>query len=277
MRRFALAGLLLAGCSPKPAEQPPAEPAAITFDGADAATPAAKIAHGERLTYVLGCRGCHTKTLQGQTWDDDPKGYGVLWSSNLTRAVPTMTDVQLRDLLTKGVHPRRGDLWVMPSQLFQHLSAADVDAVIAHLRSLKPEGETTPDPKPGPIALRQIKSGQAKPAATLVKERRDMLPFDAGPEYVLGRYITEVTCAECHGPKLEGHHDEEGSTPNLIVASGYTRAEFETLLTEGILPNGRKFKNPLMGQVAKNRFSHLTPHERDALYAYLKARAVRAP
>jgi hypothetical protein len=31
-----------------------------------------------------------------------------------------------------------------------------------------------------------------------------------------------------------------------------------------------------MGEVARERFSHFTPHERDALYAYLKARAERA-
>lgn len=278
MRQLVLAALLLAGCGSKPAQkQVVAEPVPVTFDGASVTQAAAKTAHGERLTYVLGCRGCHTKTLQGQTWDDDPKTYGVLWSSNLTHAVPTMTDAQLRDVLTKGIHPRRQDLWIMPSQLFQHLAPADVDALIAHLRTLEPAGAPTPDPKPGPVAIRQIKRGEAKPAAMLVKERRDMLPFDAGPDHALGRYITEVTCAECHGPKLEGHQDEEGSTPNLVVAGGYTRAEFETLLTKGVLPNGRKFKNPLMGQAAKNRFLHLTPHERDALYAYLKARADQAP
>ena len=278
MRQLVLAALLLVGCSSKPAqEEPVAEPVAITFDGASVTQATARVAHGERLTYVLGCRGCHTKTLQGQTWDDDPKGYGVLWSSNLTRAAPTMTDAQLRDLLTEGVHPRRKNLWVMPSELFQHLAPADIDALIAHLRTLKPQGVPTPDPKLGPLAIKEIKSGQAETVAMLVRARRDVLPFDAGPDHALGRYITEVTCAECHGPKLEGHQDEEGSTPNLIVAGGYTRAEFETLLTKGVLPNGRKFRNPLMGQVAKNRFSHLTPHERDALYAYLKARAERAP
>jgi hypothetical protein len=31
----------------------------------------------------------------------------------------------------------------------------------------------------------------------------------------------------------------------------------------------------MMAGVAKVRFSHLTSHERDALYAYLKARAAR--
>jgi cytochrome c553 len=275
MHRIAFVALLLASCgrqSPTPSAQPPT----VAFDGAAATTAAAKIAHGERLTYVLGCRGCHDKNLEGQNWDDDPKGYGVLWSSNLTRAVPTMTDAELRAVLTKGVHPRRKDLWVMPSQLFQHLAPADVDALIAHLRKVPPSGRPTPDPKPGPLVLKEIKEGKAETAAALVVERRAITPIDLGPSHALGRYITQVTCAECHGPKLEGHKDEEGSTPNLVVAGGYTRAEFETLLTKGVLPGGRKFRNPLMGQVAKSRFSHLTPHERDALYAYLKARAERA-
>ncbi len=272
MRTLGIAALLLAaGCQQQP--KAPAKPAEITFDGAQVGDAAAKIAHGERLSHVLGCRGCHGRDLQGQNWDNDPKGYGILWASNLTRAVPAMTDVQLRDLLTKGVHPRRHDLWLMPSQLFQHLSPADVDALIAHLRTVKVAGEPTPDPQPGPRALSQIKSGEVKPAAEMVRELHDTLPFDAGPEHEFARYITEVTCAECHGPKLEGHHDDEGSTPNLIVAGSYTRAEFETLLTKGIPSGGRKFKNPLMGQVARSRFSRLTPHERDAHYAYLKARA----
>lgn len=266
--------LLVAGaCQQQPRSA--VKPAEITFDGAEVTEAAAMRTHGERLSRVLGCRGCHGKDLQGQNWDNDPKGYGVLWASNLTRAIPAMTDAQLRDVLTKGIHPRRRDLWLMPSQMFQHLSSADVDALIAHLRSVKPAGEATPDPRPGPRALSQIRSGEVKPAAALVRERRDMLPFDAGPSHGLGRYITEVTCVECHGTKLEGRHDEEGSTPDLVVASGYSRAEFDTLLIKGIPSGGRKLKNPLMGQVARSRFSHLTPHERDAVYAYLKARAER--
>jgi mono/diheme cytochrome c family protein len=268
MRNWGAALLLLvAACKPQ------AKAAEITFDGALASDKAAVIAHGERLTWTLGCRGCHGKDLQGQNWDNDPKGYGILWASNLTRSIPPMSDAQLRDLLTKGIHPRRGDLWLMPSQLFQHLAPADIDALIARLRMVQPAGEATPDPQPGPRALREIKSGEAKPAATLVRELRDTLPFDAGPEHALGRYITEVTCAECHGPKLEGH---PGDTPNLIAAGAYSRAEFETLMTKGIPSGGRKLKNPLMGEVARSRFTHFTPHERDALYAYLKARAEKA-
>jgi mono/diheme cytochrome c family protein len=182
-----------------------------------------------------------------------------------------MTDPQLRDLLTKGVHPRRPELWLMPSQLFQHLSDTDLEALIAYLRTVPPTGELSPDPKPGPRALREIKSGEVKTAAQLVNELKAVGPVDLGAQHPLGRYITRVTCAECHGPKLEGSVSEEGKTPDLVVAGGYSREQFETLITKGIPVGSRKLQ--LMDVVAKSRFSQLTKHERDELYAYLKARA----
>lgn len=249
-------------------------PAAITFDGASYKSAAAKSAHGERLSRVLGCRGCHGDEMVGKLWDNDPAGYGVMWASNLTRAVPTMTDQQVRDLLTRGVHPRRPDLWVMPSEMFQHLSRPDLDAVVAYLRSLPPEGERSPDPKLGPLAISQARTGDVKPAALLVRERRSELPVDLGPQTAQGRYMATVTCAECHGPRLDGQKSPEGSTPDLVAAAGYSRAEFEQLITRGVATGGRKL-HPLMQSVAKGRFAHLTPPERISLYAYLKARAER--
>src|SRR6201999_957044 len=104
----------------------------------------------------------------------------------LTRAVPGMTDAQLRTVLTRGIHPRRADLWVMPSELFQHLAEPDLAALIAYLRSLAPVGAASPDPQPGPRARREIASGEARPAAALVRETRAELPADAGPGYALG-------------------------------------------------------------------------------------------
>jgi cytochrome c553 len=253
---IAVAALLLAACGQTPKQA--AEPPEVTFDGAQASVVPAKVAHGDRLASVLGCRGCHGKDLTGEKWDDDPKEYGVMWASNLTRAVPGMTDAELRRLLTKGIHPRRKELWVMPSELFQHLSSADLDALIAYLRTMPASGEASPAPQPGPRALREIRSGLAKPAAVQVRERRNVLPVDAGPQYRLGRYITSVTCSECHGARLEGYQGEEGKTPDLVVASGYTRAEFEQLITRGIPTGGRKL-HPLMQSVAKTRFSRPDP------------------
>jgi cytochrome c5 len=249
----------------------PGRQAPIAFEGATA-SPSARLAQGERLTYVLGCRGCHGSRLEGHLWDHDPRGYGVMWASNLTRAVAGMTDAQLRALLTQGVHPRRGDLWVMPSELFQHLAEPDLIALIAYLRSLPPGGAVSPDPRPGPRALREIASGEARPAAAVVRETRATLPADAGPDHALGRYITSVTCAECHGHRLEGHRSEEGSTPDLNIVGAYSREEFERLITRGEAKGGRRIAALMVG-VATGRFSRLTQGERDALYFYLRARA----
>jgi mono/diheme cytochrome c family protein len=137
---------------------------------------------------------------------------------------------------------------------------------------LKPIGRKTPPPQFSAEDKKEIKAGIYKPADQIVRELRDKLPADLGPNYALGRYITAVTCRECHGAQLEGQKGPPGSPPNLIVAGGYSPAEFEKLITEGIPVGGRKL-NPMMAGVARTRFNHLTPYERDALYAYLKARA----
>lgn len=248
---------------------PQSAPEQIAFDGAGDTNRAKQLAHGERLTVVLGCHGCHAEGMLGQKWDDDPAGYGVMWASNLTRSIPTMSDAQVLAVLQQGKHPSRANLWIMPSELFQHLSPADSAAVLAYLRTLKPQGELSPPPILGPKAHQEIANGTIRPAAVLVRETRDTLPADLGPKFTLGRYISAVTCAECHGLKLEG---SEGGPPNLIVASAYSRPEFELLLTQGQAPHGRKI-NPLMTSVGKRRYSRMTPHERDELYAYLVARA----
>lgn len=234
----------------------------VAFDGAQVTEALARVSHGERLTYVLGCRGCHGKDLGG-------KRFYELYASNLTRDLANYNDSQLETLLRKGVHPTGRDVWAMPSELFQHLSKPDMASLIAYLRTLRPSGAPTGRPLPfDPETKKMIAAGKFKPAAAFVRESRIVGPVGLGMSHELGRYITRVTCAECHSAKLEGGD----GTPNLIVAGGYSRDEFEKLITQGVPTGGRKL-HPLMVSVAKGRFSHLTRRERDALYAYLKARA----
>ena len=266
--RWTFAVLLLAGCQQPP--KPAAEPAEVAFDGAQVTEASATQAHGERLSWMLGCRGCHRDNLGGGTFYER-------YASNLTRDLGKYSDADLERVLRTGVPSDGRDLWGMPSEIFQHLSAADMKALIADLRTLKPVGKATQPPKPWEAdAKEMIEKDELKTAKDTVSQDRRLGPVDLGPRYALGRYITRVTCAECHGPELKGAPDgKPGEPPNLIVAGAYTRAEFETLMTKGVPSGRRKFKNPLMGEVARERFSHFTPHERDALYAYLKARAER--
>lgn len=267
MRVFTLlAFAALAACSKIPEKVAAAKPAEVAFDGAQFTNASAQEAHGQRLSWVLGCRGCHGKGLEGHRFYER-------YASNLTRELPNYSDEQIVRVLHTGV-PRDGrELWGMPSQIFQHLGSADMGALIAHLRTVAPAGKPTQPPLPWEDdAKALIAKGEIKDAKDTVLEEKPLAPVDLGPDYALGRYITMVTCAECHGPKLEG--GGVGGPPNLVVAGGYTRDEFETLLTKGIPTGGRKLD--LMAEVAKERFVRFTPHERDAIYAYLKARAEQA-
>jgi mono/diheme cytochrome c family protein len=241
-------------------------PAPVSFDGALTTDKAAQISHGERLVHVLGCTGCHGATLQGMRFYE-------LYASNLTRELPKYNDEQFDHMLRGADRPSRRVVWGMPSHIFQHLSEADAKALLAYLRTLPPGGIPTQPMLPlQPETKALIAKGVIKPEAVVVQQTKDLLPLDLGSQYALGRYIASVTCAECHGPKLEGDTTGPVKIPNLIIAAGYSRSEFDRLITQGVPPGGRKL-NPMMSGVATTRFSHLTLHERDALYTYLKARA----
>jgi len=88
MRRWlvAVAVCSVAACSSENPTGENSEPVPTAFDGGLASDASAKAAHGKRLTDVLGCTGCHGKTLEGNVWVDSPEG-GVLHASNLTRAI----------------------------------------------------------------------------------------------------------------------------------------------------------------------------------------------
>lgn len=264
MGRLLIAAMLLAtaACNAQNANPPVAEAPATTFDGALVTEAAARRAHGERLTWVLGCRGCHGKELLGKDF------YGVP-AANLTRDIHKLSDAQFISALREGQRTDKREMWSMPSEIFQHLGDPDMAALIAYLRALKPDGEPTPPLPPLSADVRkEIAEGKIKPASQWVRETKDKTPIDLGEAHALGRYISLVTCAECHGPRLEG---VDKDTPDLVIAGAYSRAEFEALMTKG-MPNGPR-KLDLMASVAQNRFSQMTVAERDALYAYLKARA----
>ena len=263
MRALAFGLLLLAACDRTSVEtQPPvAPPAAISFDGALAQDAAAMIAHGRRIADVLGCTGCHGAKLQGERFYE-------VYASNLTRDIPKYSGTQFERLMRAGEHPTGREVWGMPSEIFQHLSDDDLAALLAYLRSLEPAGEPTQPALPfGEETKRLIAKGEYKPAADFVREEKALAPIDLGEGHALGRYISRVTCAECHGAELKGR-----GNPDLIVAGGYSREEFDRLMTQGIATGGRKLK-PMMEGVSRDRFSKMTPRERGALYAYLKARA----
>jgi len=259
---------LLTGCGDGPSRD--ATPSATVV--VDQFTPVGVVdrqalrAKGERVATVLGCRGCHGKNLQGKKWDKVPDG-SLLYASNLT-LLQEYSERELEHAIRKGVRPDGSPLWIMPSENFIHLSAPDMSALIAYLRTVPPGGKSQPRPVIGPKTQAEIESGEIENAAQLVSRLGKTLPVDLGPRHATARYIASVTCAECHGPDLKGGG---GGNPDLIVAGTYSADQFTHLLRTGEPTGGRKLD--LMKKVSINRFSKLTDAEVAAIYDYLTARA----
>jgi mono/diheme cytochrome c family protein len=246
----------------------PLTAAQLTFEGADYKNDAAKLAHGDRLSWVLGCKGCHGANLQGGNVTKNDPDFGDMNAPNLTLLMANYSDSELDRLIRHG-QPKDGrEFWFMPVESYQFLSDKDLAALIAHLRTFKAEGEQLPPIRIGPGLRKQTADGILLDSQGMLKRYRDKGPPELGELHAYGRRLSQIVCAECHNSSLQGF---EGFTPNLDIAGVYENAELETLLTTG--QGKSKPDLGLMSASAKDRFAKLTAKERSAIIAYVKARA----
>lgn len=284
--RFLSAGMLLlafSACTARDAETGKADttlaPTAVAFDGADYQTESAKTEHGKRVAALFTCSGCHGADYSGTHFGENFATVKELWASNISLAIPKMSDSTLEKLLREGVHPDR-EIYVMPSKQMQFLSDRDMSALIAYLRTIPPVGKPTPLPPPGFEATvtarlpddywRTLQDGEKRGyhnAAEEVEYYRTHQPPDLGPQTARGRMIAESICSSCHGAALDGVGEPAG---NIQGALDYDDAAFDRLLTKSIDRTGK--------QVAVEwGFGHevyvLTPAERRDVIAYFRALA----
>ncbi len=230
----------------------------------------ATLAKGARLAWVLGCRGCHNEDMHGLDWTENPKQVSF-WTANITQALPHYTDTQLETMLRTGIRPDGSAVFMMPSEVFSRLSAPDMTALIAWLRTVPPSGEVHPPVKFGPEADKMSEEERRTTPEWVALYAREK-PVDLGPRNAWGRYLVSVTCSECHGPALKGH--EKPYRPNLSVAAAYDLPAFRRLLKTGVPLDGKRDLG-LMTAVAKSHFSKLTDDEVKAIHDYLVARAAK--
>ena len=263
----------LAACNSEPQEpnapKLPATAAAITYDGAAAVAPAAQVAHGKRLSLVLGCTGCHGDDLRGAPFREEP-GFGSLHAPNLPLRLARYSDAELDKTLREGRRPDGSEMWVMPSEMYAHLSKPDSAALIAYLRTLPPGGKDTPPPRIEDGWRDATATGKFLSSPAYVADNKANPPFDAGSAHSRARMIAMTACTDCHAPNLDGF---EGDTPSLDLVGAYSFGQFAKLMRTGSPPGGRELR--MMSGVARERFSKLTDREVAELYAYLKARADR--
>ena len=261
MRRFAFAALLLAACHPQSKQ--------LSFEGADYRTGAEKIAHGKRLTTVLGCVGCHGENFQGKNMEDDPK-QAAMYAPNVSLLLASYSDADLDKLIRHGIPKDGRQFWFMQVETYQFLTDADFAALVAYLRTLKPGGKVLPPFSFNAREQKDVDEGVMGDAKTQIAKYRDHPPVDLGPQYAWGRHLAQSTCTGCHNNALQGW---KNFTPSLDIAGAYSKAELTQLLTNGKGKNGKDVG--AMSGIARAYFSHLTPREREAIVDYILARANR--
>ena len=116
-----------------------------------------KVRHGQYLVEITGCAGCHTAgALTGEpdpafalagsdigvayTSPFDKNFPGVAYPSNLTpdpdNGLGRWSDAQIAAAIRGGSTAVPGHLAAMPWPLYQRLSDADVESIVAYLRSI---------------------------------------------------------------------------------------------------------------------------------------------
>lgn len=241
-----------------------------------AAPNAAQLADAGRFAHTLGCVGCHGEGLTGAQFFDEP-GVGTLWAPNLTEVATRASDRQLAAAIRQGIGADGRALWIMPSELFARLSDGEVAALIAFIRAQPRRGGRTPPIALGPKGRLGVALGRFTPALANIEEFRVRQPYDVGAPFAAGRRLATITCAECHGPALDGGEEpiEGRMPPDLAIAAAYDPDGFRRLMRTGRSASGRDLG--VMAWVARHRFAWFSDAEVSQLYAYLRARAERMP
>lgn len=271
------------------------------------------IAHGKYIATIAGCTSCHTpytadfqkppqdltieqiqmlafngkdaldqdKLLSGnQPFDLGPAG--IVYSRNLTPDEETglgkWTDDQIRTAVKTGALPNGSVLFpLMPYHVFNGMADADLDAVIAYLRSVKAVKSLTQEET---VSLAGLQS---------IPNRTGIIAPDSSDKAARGAYLVNnvVTCTDCHTPVdpatgapqmdkyLAGGQPYEGPwgivyggniTPDKETGIGnWTEEEIKAALLSGVRNDGRRLI--LMPWYA---YSSLTPEDADAIAYYLK-------
>lgn len=247
--------------------------------GAVALDDAALLARGEHFVgHIAQCTGCHAPDLAGGDFIDDG-AFGYIPAPNLTAGeggvAASYDDAAFERAIRHGVAVDGRPLFMMPSHMYQHMSDADVAAVIAWLRTRPAVERQFDERKLGPVAGLLTGLG-------LVKSAPDMIDHDAvggaappeGPTAEYGEYLVNMgSCRDCHGANLDGVHEGPGppAAPSLMSSAATWQLEqFRHAIREGQRPDGSRIDPEHMPWPG---YAGMTDTELQAIWEYLKNRA----
>ena len=264
---------------------------------------AAQIERGRYLVQAGGCLTCHTADrpdampLAGGRALLTP--FGTFYAPNITSDPVTgiggWTDADLGRALREGVAPDGSNYYpVFPYPAYTGIEDADVAALGAYLRSLKPvRQQARQHDLPWYLSSRLVMMGwnffNFSPGRFAPDPSRDTT-WNRGAYLV--RHLGH--CGECHTPRnllggLDHSRDLAGNpagpdgekipdiTQDRTTGIGQWSADdLAFLLETGLLPDGN-FAGSSMSAVIEDNTARLTPGDRQAIAIYLKALSPRSP
>lgn len=228
----------------KLARKYPTEVAAVVIP-----TDSAAIERGQHLVGAVNkCVGCHGDNLAGKKFADDPM-FGRLYGANLTAGnggvAAGYTDLDWVRSIRHGIGSDGRALVFMPSHAFYYMNDADLGAVIAYVKTVKPVDFVPPQKRVGVLArfLSVVAGFPLLPVEKIPAGEisRPVVPAGGTVEY--GKYLTTIgDCAGCHGPSLSGGQAVDGVKSANITPTGlkgWSEADFVKILRTGVGPGGR--------------------------------------
>ena len=242
---------------------------------------------------VMVCHNCHTprgpqgldlsRALSGGSQIFDEPAFKVT-GSNITpdkdTGIGNWSDAELKRFLVSGHRPNGTKVApIMPTAFYTVLTARDLDALTAYLRSVPAVRHETPAPEYR-IALKPETPTYADKQAT---------EAEISDQLARGRYLLTIAhCLECHTPEgpsvvhdFAGASGKGGRTfkgpwgesisPNITAdpaagLGGWSDDEIKRAITQGIARDGHKLKPPM----AYAAYASMTAQDLDAIVAFLR-------
>ena len=219
MRRFLFLLSLATACGKKTDEPPPAPKTVDPAKPDPSSTVRADkpdLERGKYLADLTGCATCHTAVgPRGPDMEhafaggfEVPEKFGTWRSPNITpdpkTGIGKWSDAEIARAIREGVRPDGRQLYpIMPYLLYNRMTDADVNALVAFLRSLPPVERVI---EPNKLQLPQIPAPKAA-----------NLPDPSDDPVKHGAYLTSLMiCSHCHATP-----DEHGApTPGKEFAGG---------------------------------------------------------
>lgn len=241
---------------------------------------------------VLTCGNCHTprgpggtydmaRQLSGgpQTWDEDTfKVKGANITPDRETGIGKWSGDDIRRAMLTGIRPDGRQIApMMPYGYYKVFTTADIDAVVAYLKSVTAVSNSVE----APIYKAALQ------VSTPPQADRSMSDTDLLDPVKRGFYLVTIGhCMECHTPLAKGQPDfarlggggqtfqgpfgisvSRNITSHPVAGIGqWSDSQIKAAITQGVRKDGSKLKPPM----AFSSYARMTEQDLNAIVAYLR-------